>query len=511
MIGQAIRYLLIGYGDKLLGSGLRNPQSQVYDIVGDNVFPNVLPQDYGTPSIVYTIRDIEPSNIKSFRALANTIDIEIDIVSDSYAEVSKLSTLIINNLHRYTNIYNSNKDSTIGYGTSSYTASPDYGKYGQYAPACTGSIQYVAGIQIIDLFFVNSTETFDDILENYRNTLNFKLTYINDIANWGADFYLKLDDLNLMATTSSGGNPLYDQPISVDDGVNYIWSPSIYSDSDNIDFSIPAFSVNNEYPVFHDTTGTSNTNRPTLKRSADTPPKFNGLNYLQFGSSKFLTPVNQSIAANRNYKEMTFFCVITLPDSYSSAKGASILFKPSVVTSASGGIGVKSQIVGADVFFTFFFTALEDDGSGGKTEKSGNLVTLNSNTASGTNPLLRFSEPVYFAFSISRTSTTKLEGQVDIITASYRTKDWAGENNRFNIFSATSSTTWMEYFINFQTIHSNRTSYNTNGAGTINLNDELHIYDLAVVPKKLTFGSAEYSQIKNNILQKHKLSNTYKP
>ena len=508
MIGQALRYLLIGYGDKTLNSHL-NPQSEVFDIVGENVFPNVLPQNYGTPSIVYTIRDIEPSNIKSFRALANTIDIEIDIVSESYADVSKLSTLIINNLHRYTNIYNSNKDSTIGYGTSSYTASPDYGKYGQYAPACTGSIQYVAGIQIIDLFFVNSTESFDDILENYRNTLTFKLTYINDVANWGADFYLKLDDLNLMAKTSSGGNPLYDQPISINDGVNYIWSPCVYSDNDNIQFVTPALSVNNEYPVFYDKTGTSNTNRPTLKQSALTPPKFNQRNYLEFGSSKFLSAVNTSLAFNRSYKEMTFFCVITLPDSYTNNKGASILFKDTTTTIASGGVGVQSEISGSDVFFKFFFTAREDDGSGGESEKSGTLITLQSNT--GLNPDLKFSEPVYFAFSISRTSTTKLEGFTDIVTASYRTKNWAGDNTRFNTFSATAATTWSEYFMNFGTIHSNRTSYNTNGAGTINLNDELHIYDLVVVPKKLTFGSAEYSEIKNNILEKHKLANTYKP
>ena len=155
MIGQALRYLLIGYGDKTLNSHL-NPQAEFYDIVGDNVFPNVLPQNYGTPSIVYTNRDIEPSNIKSFRALANTIDIEIDIVSESYADVSKLSTLIINNLHRYNNIYNSNDDTSIGYGTPLYTTAFASGNYGDHSPACTGPIQYVAGIHIIDLFFVNS-------------------------------------------------------------------------------------------------------------------------------------------------------------------------------------------------------------------------------------------------------------------------------------------------------------------------------------------------------------------
>jgi hypothetical protein len=508
MIGQAIRYLLIGYGNKTTNSHL-DPQSEVYDIVGDNVFPNVLPQNYGTPSIVYTVRDIEPSNIKSFRALANTIDIEIDIVSESYADVVKLSTLIINNLHRYNNIYNSNDDTSIGYGTPLYTTAFASGNYGDHSPACTGPIQYVAGIQIIDLFFINSTETFDDILENYRNTLTFKLTYINDIANWGADFYLKLDDLNLMATNSSGGNPLYDQPININDGVQYIWSPCVYSESDNVQFITEVLSVNNEYPVFVSKNSPSTTYTPTLKRSAITPPKFNGLNYLEFGSSKYLVPVSQALASNRRYKELTFFCVFTLPDSYSNAKGASFLFKDSAGSATEyGGIGVKSEILGSEHFFHLFLTALEDNGSGGDAESSEVLLTLQSNT--GLNPDLRFSEPVYFAFSVSRTSTTKLAGETDIVTASYRAKNWAGTGDRFNRFEHPSSTTWQEYFLKFGSIHSDLTSYDTNGEGTINLNDELHIYDLVVVPDKLDFGSAEYSQIKNSILQKHRLANTYK-
>jgi len=505
MVGQAIRYLLVGYGDQS-----NNPQREVYDIVGDNVFPNVLPQNYGLPAIVYTITNITPSNIKSLRALGNSIDIEVDVIADSYAQMAKISNLIINNLHRYINSYNSNDSASIGYGNPLYTGTPPaHGRYGNYAPACTGPIQYVAGLQIVDLFFQNSFESFDDVLENYRNTINFKLTYINDIANWGADFYLKLDDLNLMATTSSGGNPLYDQPISINDGVNYIWSPCVYSDSDNVEYSTATLSLNNEYAVFNDATGTSNTNRPILKESSLNPPKFNKLNYLEFGSSKFLTPVNSSLGFNRTYKELTFFCVITLPDSHVADKGASILFKDSATSLPAGGIGVKSAIVGSDIFYTFFFTAKEDDGAGGESEKSGTLLTVQSST--GTNPDLRFAEPVFFAFSISRTSTTKLEGYTDLVTSSYRTKNWASDGQRFNTFQATASTTWNEYFMNFGTIHSNRTSYDTNGAGTINLNDELHIYDLVLVPKKIPFGSAEYNEIKNNILEKHKLSNTYKP
>lgn len=497
MVAQAIRYLLIGDGNE--GN---NPQYEIYDFVGDNVFPNVLAQNYGLPAIVYTIRNVETSKIKSFRALANTIDVEIDIIAETYAQVSQISTLVANNLHRYSNIYNSNSSSGIGYGTEKTSG------YNGYGPASTGPIQYVGGLQILDLYFTDSTESYDDILENYRNTLSFKMTYVNDATIWGADVMIKLNDLNLMATTSASGNLLFKQPIAIDDGVNYLWCPSIYSNSDNINYISEALSVNTQYPLFYDTSLTSNSNRPILRESALNPPKFNKLNYLEFAQNKYLVGTPSSLSFNRDYKEMTFFAVITLPNSYASEKGASILFKRSTASTSSGGVGVKSQIIGSSVFFSFFLTAREDDGAGGENEKSSELITLESSAS--LNPDLRFSEPVFFAFSVSRETTTKLSGETDIITASYINKNWSGDGQRFNVFEIVSSTTWSEYFFNFGSLHSDRTSYNTNGAGTINLNDELHLYDLVIYPEKLTFGSAKYNEIKNSILEKHKMVNTFK-
>ena len=144
------------------------------------------------------------------------------------------------------------------------------------------------GEKILDLYFTDSNETYDDILENYRNTLSFKMTYVNDATIWGADIMIKLDDLNLMATTSTSGNPLFTQPIAIDDGVNYLWCPSIYSNSANIQYIDEALSVNTQYPLFHDTSLTSNTHRPILKESALNPPKFNKLNYLEFAQNKYL-------------------------------------------------------------------------------------------------------------------------------------------------------------------------------------------------------------------------------
>ena len=486
----------MGYGDNSY-----NPQYEVYDMVGDNVFPNVLPQNYGLPAIVYTVRNIEPSNIKSFRAIGQTIEVEIDIVATTYAQVSQLSTLVANNIHRYKNIFNSNDSAAIGYGTQLTTG------FGSYAPASTGEIQYVSGLQIVDLFFTDSAESFDDILENYRNTLTFKMTYINDASIWGSDIMLKLEDKNLMAKTSSGGNPLYDQPISADDGVNWLWCPNVYSSETN---NISSTSLNGRYVYFYDPSGTSNTNRPLLKQSALNPPKFNKLNYLQFGDSKFLSSAYPSLSLSaRKYKEVTLFFVLTLPDSYyPNNKYSSILFKRNSTSEASGGVGVKAEASGSQTTFKFFGMALEDDGSGGETHKGFDVFTIVSTPS--VYPNLRFSDPVFFSMSMSRTSTTKIEGEADFISSSYIDNNFQGDDGRFWSWDATASSTWKEYFFNFQTLHSDITGFNTNGAGTIDLNDELHLYDLIVYPEKLTFGSAKYNEIRDSILSKHKMVNTFK-
>ena len=65
MIGRGIKYLLNGYNGNSY-----NPQYDISQIVGDNIFPNVLPQNNGLPSVVYTIIGSEPSRIKELRAIA---------------------------------------------------------------------------------------------------------------------------------------------------------------------------------------------------------------------------------------------------------------------------------------------------------------------------------------------------------------------------------------------------------------------------------------------------------
>ena len=494
MVGQSIRWLITGYNT--LGY---NPQYDISNFVGANVFPNILPQNYGLPAIVYTITGSEPSRIKELRAIGNTIDIDVDIIDDSYAVVNQISTLVMNNLHRYINTFNSNDSDSIGYGTPTGTNT-----YGMYAPASTGAVQYVGGLQIIDLYFNNSTEYYDDKLENYRNTLNFKLTYIDDPTIWGSDLYIKLEDLNLMATNVGGSdNPLYTQPLAINQGVNYLFSPSVFT-TDNPNVS--STTLDGIYENFYDTTGTSNTNRPTLKQSADTPPKYNGLNYLEFGESKFLLSSQASDRLDRKYSAVTFFSVFTLPDSFvPNTKSAAICFKQDSTSTASGGIGVLASSSGSaetgSTAYSIIGMALEDDGAGGEIHRGFTFFTIVSWPFIGINTNLRFSDPVYFSASFTKTDSDELSGEYEIITSSDFTI--YGDSETYSGWSDTASTTFKSSFFNFESLHSDITSFDTRGGGTIDLNDELHLYDFLIWPDKLTFGSNKYLQVKRNIIEKH--------
>ena len=491
MVGQAIRYLLIG--SKSHGN---NPQYEIYNYVGDNVFPNVIPQNYGLPALVYTIRDSTPANIKYHRPIAITIDVEIDVIADNYGELSQISLLIKNNLHRYRNIYNSNDSDGIGFGSNSQWSGV-LDEFGMFAPPSNDSIQYVGGLQIIDLSFTDSTESFDDVLENYRNTLSFKLTYLNDVTIFGADFYLKLQQLNLMYKT--GTDPKYIN-ININDGVNYLFAPSVLST--NISKSYSGL-----YTNFYE----SDTNRPTLKQSSNTPPKYNQQNYLEFGEDKYLSNyLNMTLA--RKLDEVTIFCVFSLPNSYlpDSQVGGAILLKNDGTGSDTGGFGAYSWKSGISNNWRIYAVALEDDGFGGQQWGFFNIAGWTTISGTPIYPNTRFSDPVFLAFSLSKTDSTTLTGQYDIITSSDFTE--FGDDNIYNDIDATSSTTWKDNFFSYQTIHSDMSTIETGAAsvgiaGDLEVNDPINVFDLVVYPKKLVFGSPEYMEIKKQVIEKHNMLN----
>ena len=104
MVGKAIKHLLTGFANKT-----NNPQFEIYQYVGERVYPGIKPQNVGLPALVYTIDNQTPVKVKGQRGIANRSRFDVTILSDNYKTTTELSTLIINHLHRYENNYNSNE------------------------------------------------------------------------------------------------------------------------------------------------------------------------------------------------------------------------------------------------------------------------------------------------------------------------------------------------------------------------------------------------------------------
>ncbi len=494
MVGKALKILLSGSASASVYENY-----ELYKLIGKNIFPNVLPQNYGTPSVVYTITNTEPASIKYFRSLATTIDFDIDVLTETYSDLIKISTLIIYQLNRYKNSYNNADSTQQGFGTHS-TISPST-TTGLFTPPSGEYIQYMGGLQIVGLDFINASEHYDEKLELYRNTLDFKMTYIEDPSVWGSDIYLKLDDLNLMSTTSTGGDPLYKQPISVNDGVNYLFCPSSYLSNNT---NIPDTSLDNFYPVFNDPSGTSNTNRPTLKQNGS------GVNYLEFDSSKYLKSLSSSAIVLRKYKEVTIFTVFSVPNSTYIPRETCITFKESGESSEVTPIFIYSTNTGGETGVTNYYigvTLLQDDGSGGTTHQGVTLFNILKWPLIGLNSNIDFSDPVYFAFSLQRSSDTQMIGQAYIITSSDFTV--YGDINVYtdHTFTNPLSLNYKQEFFNLQSFHSDVTSFNTIGHGTLDMNDPINIYDFCLCPKKIVFGSSKFMDIQNEILIRNKMFN----
>tara|TARA_B100000519_G_scaffold188672_1_gene186446 strand:+ start:5743 stop:7275 length:1533 start_codon:yes stop_codon:yes gene_type:complete len=502
MIGTALKWLLIGYG-----ADGNNPQYDIYNVVGNNIYPNIIPQNVGLPAISYSVEKNNPDKVKEVRSPNNRVSVEINVMDKSYAVVNQLSTLIINQLHRYKNSYNSNSTDGIGYGTTDGA-----NKYGRFAPASTGEVQYVGGLQIQYLAFIDSIESYDEKLEVYKNTLNFDMLYIDDLSTWGADILLKFTDLNLMATNLNPfDDPLYTQPITIDQGVNYLFTPSVLvSDNSNISSN----TLDGIYENFYDPSGISNTNRPTIKKDTNNPPKYFSNNYLEFGSSKYLLSSKDTDRLNRKYKEFTFFSVLKMPGSKTGTDTrytASALFKRSSTSSASGCIFYDSNIVG-DMSTTGICSlqiggiAFQDDGAGADEERGFSFfAALTSWPMFGILPDISFEDPLYFAVSFKRKAgdNTEIEGYSELILSS----DFSvyGDKDDFVYWDDQAETgkTFKEYLFNFSTLHSDITSYDTNGAGTLDMNSPIDIYDFVMWPEALTFGSNKYNEIKRKIIDKH--------
>lgn len=63
----------------------------VYDIVGNRIFPNVAPQTTQFPFIIYDITGVEPNDTKDGVSTLDTNDVMISCYSETYSQASDLA------------------------------------------------------------------------------------------------------------------------------------------------------------------------------------------------------------------------------------------------------------------------------------------------------------------------------------------------------------------------------------------------------------------------------------
>ena len=457
MIGQVIKTLITGQT-----TDPYNAQYEVYNLVGANVFPNVVPQNYGTPAIVYTITDTDTHNIKTSRSPATTLDLDIDVLGESYSVVTKIAALIIANLHRYKNNYNSNKESeTRGTGIPNNTNTT----YGRYAPACTGDTQYIAGMSIIGINLINSIEDFDEKLELYRNTINFKLTYLEGANTSGAIIDIDAQDLNLMQSyAGSGEDPTYTQPIAINGDIATLFSRSIFS--------------NNNYQNFASVAG----ERPDILA-------VNSLNYIRFESGEILQSEPSNLR-DTYFDKCSIFCVATLPQSIGVSKSGAIIHNQ-LETYDSGCLWLESVW---DDPFTWYYVKLKV-----LTDSGTQDVTLFQTIqwiAGGVNEDLDLSQPNYIYVNLQYVSSTSITGYTDIILSSLADSGASYVTDTTDYYATNWSETGTGFssnLFNFESLHSKRAGFN----------DAITLYNFAFFDKLIDSGTPNYMQIKRYMLAKH--------
>ena len=482
MVGKLIKYLLVGYTDKQ-----DNPQYNIAQYLSDK------PQNTPLPAATYTIEKKRPYKVKGHRGIANSADITINILSNSYSELTQITYLISSHLQHYKNAFNSNDLIDLGYGTPSeepavYTS--DY--LGMYSPPSTGAINYVAGMQIITIYISNVVESYDEDLLQYSNTINLTIDFADDPALWGSDFFITTNDLNLMAYKPGSGVLKYQQPALIDGDVDAIYTAGITT-LNNPNINNGSYTIDNQYESF-------------ISQYPDDAPvvKAGAINYLNFGTNAYLIAGNESGLGrlNRKYKEITFFCLFDMPESNGSAdKGAAIVHDANgggfyaYTTQNSGGAAA-----GGITTFKRGVRALDTAGDSFGANVGDIVVSW---PAFGMFTNYNWNEPVYMAFSMKRK-----ESDGDFITGEFNEIIPAYIDYYFDRFddyqdnAPAAGEIVADYMWNFRQIHATDTAFDTQGFGTIDINSELNLYNIIVWPECLVFGSAKYNEIRRYLINK---------
>lgn len=505
MLAKTIKLLLTGYPNKV-----NNPQFQLNQYIGERVYPDIKPQNAEMPCVVYTIDKSIPKQVKGQRGIAVESNFTIEIISKSYGEIIQIATLIKSLLHRYSNIFNSVDSTNFGHGTpilSSIPVTTEY-EFGMYSPPSIGNLQFVGGLQIFALHFTNMVDSYDTKLFNFSSSLNFEIQYVDNPSTWGADLFLDFTNLNLMASMVSGASPIkkYLQGAILGDSqrscVNVLYSPSATTtDNENI----TPTTLNGIYEQYvWGTQGPGTTPQVTLDSEI-------GFNYIHFDEDQYLESFLYNDKKNRTYKKLTFFTVFSLPNSLTNdTKGSAIFYRKDSESDASGGF--YFWVIGSPDFDAYTlkggFQLLQQDDSTPPVESERGVGTwvITVWPEYGINPNVDPEKPIYVALSMERdpSDSTESRGEYEIIFSSDLDGGYGDKNNYYSWDdNCNAPNIFKEYLFNFSCLHSDASSVDTNGNGTINMNNEMNLYSLLMWPQKLTFGDAKYMEIKKYLIEKY--------
>jgi NAD-dependent SIR2 family protein deacetylase len=98
--------------------GRLSTASNITDIVGTNIYPDITPQNVDYPFVVYTATNSTPVDYKDGQSNLEEINLQIDVYTQNYDTTQNLANLIRNRLDRFVGTVEGVEVQTIKYVSS---------------------------------------------------------------------------------------------------------------------------------------------------------------------------------------------------------------------------------------------------------------------------------------------------------------------------------------------------------------------------------------------------------
>ena len=98
--------------------GILSTASNITDIVGTNIYPDITPQNVDYPFVVYTATNSTPVDYKDGQSNLEEINLQIDVYTQNYDTTQNLANLIRNRLDRFVGTVEGVEVQTIKYVSS---------------------------------------------------------------------------------------------------------------------------------------------------------------------------------------------------------------------------------------------------------------------------------------------------------------------------------------------------------------------------------------------------------